>query len=609
MTDEILPYHEKDLVDMFFQRVEKYHHDTALSYKKDGLWIDITWNEFGEYVDRVSRGLAMLGIKPGQAVCILSANRPEWVFTDAGVIGAGGITVGIYASNIPEEVAYVAGHCDSVAIFAENEEQLKKVMEVKNDLPHLRHIIIYDMPEKIPDGVISFNNLLETGTGAGDNIINDINSRRRAIRPEDIATYVYTSGTTGPPKGAMITHANLLFNGSLGIKLLGVKPRHETLSFLPLAHLLERFVFWAVVYAGGHINFAENMNAIAANMLERRPHIIIGVPRVYEKIYDRITSSVNEGSPLRRALFRWGVAVGREYGEKKRRNKKISAALRLKHALAERLIYSKMRQRVGGRIYYLGCGGAPLAGEIAEFFTALGMPVIEAYGLTETTAPSTINTFDDLKPGTVGKPLPGVQVKVADDGEILIKGPNVFKGYLKNPEATAEAIRDGWFYSGDIGRFDEEGFLVITDRKKDLIITAGGKNVAPQNIENLFKMSPYISQMMVFGDRKNYLTALLTLNQDEIEKYGNRQGIAGLNYPDLIKHSAVQNLVRDIVAEKNAHLARYEQIKKYIILDADFTQAEGELTPTMKLKRKTVTAKYRDMLEALYREDAHTAEE
>lgn len=593
----------KNLVDLFFSQAEKLHMKTALRRKVQNEWQGISWVEWAGMVERVASGLHTLGLEAGQRVCILSQNRVEWVVADLATLSAGGVTVGIYASNLPSEVAYVTGHSEAPFLFVENLEQLNKALEVRSQLPELKKIIVFDMPSgyEAPD-VISYKELESLGEENIEEGRQIIQHYRENLKPDDTALIVYTSGTTGPPKGAMLSHNNLLWTAATAAKELNLSPDDESLSFLPLAHLLEHFIFFGSIVTGITINFAESIDKLAQNLTEVKPTVVIGVPRVYEKIYARLQSMAVSKGGLSSSVFKMANETAREFARKKSRGEKINPALKVRHALADALVYSKLRKITGGRIKFFGSGGAPLAPEIAEFFYGAGLPIVEAYGMTETTAPATMNRPQRIKPGTVGQPLPGVEVKIADDGEILVKGPNVFQGYFKNPQATAEALVDGWMHTGDVGKFDEEGYLIITDRKKDLIITAGGKNIAPQNIENLVKTDPLFSQVVVIGDRKPYCVALITLNEEEVRRVAEELGLKAQSYSELISNPAIVERVEKAIAQKNALLARFEQIKKFKIIDHDFSQATGELTPTLKVKRKIVYQKYKDIIDKLYEE-------
>jgi len=593
---------EVTLVRMFRNRVERYGDRVCLRHKAAGQWREISWNDFRERVDAFALGLISLGFEPGECVSVLSTTRPEWVIADLGILSARGRTVGIYPSNPPKDVEYLLSHSEAAFVVVENPDQLEKVLSVRERLPALRKIIVMEgLPDRADEDLIDFEAFLDHGRSQADALRDEFEARPAAARPEEIATCIYTSGTTGPPKGALITHANILFNVEATKERVPLSAGDEYISYLPLAHLLERFIFYATIFHGVTINYAESFERLGANLLEVRPTAIIGVPRVFEKIFDRVVGAAEAAGPVKRWLFRWSVSVGKTYAALKVEKQPIPAGLRLRHALADRLVFSKLREKIGGRVKWLGSGGAPLSRSIAEFFHAAGLPIFEAYGLTESSAPAVCHAIDDYRFGTVGKPIPGVEVKTADDGEILIRGPNVFAGYFKDPEATALAIKDGWLYSGDVGVFDADGFLKITDRKKDLIITAGGKNIAPQNIENLMKSSKYISQFMAYGDKKPYCVALVTLNMEEVRPWAEARGLLSGDEAEFARRPEVRELIQGVIDEKNRELVSVETIKKFQILDHDFSEDTGELTPTMKVKRKFTSNKYIDIIEEMYK--------
>ena len=469
------------------------------------------------------------------------------------------------------------------------------------ELPALRHIVLMEgQPPHADPGIVSLQELITRGAAAPPHTA-QLDERLRGLTPDHEATYVYTSGTTGPPKGVVQTHGNHLFMVQSCGAIIAAQEGDVNLLFLPLAHSFARLEAFLGLYVGLTTAFAESIDALAENMREVRPMLVFSVPRVYEKIYARVQTAGNSGAPLKRALFQWCVGVGRQVSTLQQRRQPIPAGLRLRQRLAHQLVFKKLHQSVGGRLRYFVSGGAPLAQDITEFFHAAGMLILEGYGLTETCPALTANRYDQYKFGTVGTALPGVELRIAADGEIVARGPNIAKGYYKRPEATAEVfLEDGWFATGDIGEIDPEGFLRITDRKKDLLVTAGGKDIAPQNLENLLKADSYISQAMVYGDRRPYLTALLTLDLDETCRYARAHGIAADTAPALAAHPQIHQLITARVAQINQQLAAYETIKKFIIAPTDFTPESGELTPTLKVKRKVVTQMYQEQLERLY---------
>jgi long-chain acyl-CoA synthetase len=423
-----------------------------------------------------------------------------------------------------------------------------------------------------------------------------------AVKPSDVASIIYTSGTTGEPKGVLLTHSNFISNVTSVSSILPISQKDTSLSFLPLSHSYERTVTFAMLYNGCTIGYVESMETVAENMLEVRPTIMGAVPRLFEKIYAKVFDNVLSSSPLKRKIFFWALKVGKDYGRRHLEKKPIPGLLRFKRNLAHKLVFSKIIEKTGGRINFFVTGAAPLSKDIAEFFYAMGIVVLEAYGLTETSPAATFNTLEHLKFGTVGKPIPGVDVKIAEDGEILIRGPNVMKGYYKKEEETREVIQGDWFYSGDIGYLDEDGFLVITDRKKDIIVTAGGKNVAPQQIENLLKTNHYITMAVAIGDRRRFMSALIVPEFEKLEEYAKLHDIVYSNRTELVKNEKIVDFFLSEVNKSLKDLAAYEKVKKIALLDRDFEIAKGEITPTLKVKRNIIEEKYADLIEFLYEE-------
>lgn len=587
--------------DYFFQRVEKYGRTPVMRFKDNRGWVQISWNLLGERVRLVAYGLLSLGLKPHECVAILSYNRHEWATVDLGILAAGGVSVPIYQTLPAKDVGYIAGHSEARFAFAENEEQARKFLETRADTS-IEKVFVFDEIEAEDGVVFSLEDLKQEGRTFRKKRPNALDEAMRAIRSEDLATLVYTSGTTGPPKGAMITHGNVC---SVCEALEQVWPFEEGdvhLSYLPLAHVYERIggQFFCL-YAGGVIAYASGLDTIVDDARDVKPTIFLGVPRVYEKMYQRIQAKFAQEKPLKRAIIDWALEVGQKAIPYRQRAQELPPLLRMQYDLADQLVYKKLREVLGGRVKHLMSAAAPLSKEIQAFFQSTGFLLLEGYGLTESTAPATINLPDAYKIGSVGRPLPGLQLKIAKDGEILLKGPSIFQGYYKQEEATREVLRNGWLHTGDVGELDEDGFLTITDRKKDIIITAGGKNVAPQNIENLLKTDPLISQAVVIGDRKPYLVALITLNPEALEKYAKEKGYRYRGGAELLRSKEVEELVASIIEAKNRQLARFETIKKFKILPEDFSIEGGELTPTMKVKRRVVQERHRALIEELYR--------
>ena len=585
---------------VFFDRAAQRGGKTAHMVKRDGVWHEIPWQELGEIVRHVARGLLTLDLQAGDRVAILSDSRAEWVQCDLGIMAAAGITVPIYASSTPDQAAYILQNSGAAAMFIDTAAQLRKILSVRDQVPTLKHIImIADTPSGDDDSILMLTDLVRKGRDADEQEA-VLEERLAGMTPDHEATYVYTSGTTGPPKGVVQSHGNHMFMMESCGAITDLGEGDVNLLFLPLAHSFARLESFLGFYKGWTTAFAENIDALARNMREVRPMLVISVPRVYEKVYAGVQAGV-AGSALKQAIFNWSVGVGRQASRLQQQGRPLPFGLRLKQNLAHRLVFHKLHEALGGRLRYFVSGGAPLALEIAEFFHAAGLLILEGYGLTETCPALTANRHDNFKFGTVGPPIPGVELRLGDDGEILARGPNIARGYYQRPEATAEVfLDDGWFATGDIGEIDTDGFLRITDRKKDLLVTAGGKNVAPQNIENLLKGDPLISQAMVYGDRRPFLTAVLTLDVDAAKAYARDHGISGDSVAQLAESPQLRTVLEGRVQQVNQRLAPYESIKKFVVAREDFTEASNELTPTLKVKRKVVTEKYQSELDALY---------
>jgi len=593
------------LARMFWDRVERSGDRPAHQFKQNADWKTITWREVGDVVREVAIGLLALGRGTGDAVALLSTSRAEWVQADFAIFSAGCVTVPVYPTYPPDLIAYVVNDSGAKTIIVEDPGQLSKVLEARDKTPGLEQIVVitgYDAPQP-PKIVMTWETLRRLGRDSVDAHRSTLAERVASTRPTDLATIVYTSGTTGPPKGVMQTHGNHIAAVTASKQATPVEEGWVHLLFLPLAHSFARLESFLGVAHGLTTAFAENLDKVGENLKETRPHFICSVPRVFEKVYGKILAGVEAGSPAKRKIFGWAVSVGRDVSRHQQRGQPVPATLELKRKLAHRLVFSKLHAALGGRLQWAVSGGAPLSRDIAEFFHAAGILLLEGYGLTETCPALTFNRPDRFKFGSVGQTLPGVQLRIAADGEILARGPNIATlGYFKQPEATREVFDlDGWFHTGDIGTIDGDGFLVITDRKKDLIVTAGGMNIAPQNIENLLKADPFISQVMIYGDRRPYPVALITVNPEELSKFAREQGILTSEAAAIVKHPKVVERVGRTVEEKNTQLQSYAKIKRFTVLATDFTLDGGELTPTLKVKRRVVSQKYKDAIEELYR--------
>jgi long-chain acyl-CoA synthetase len=591
------------LIDVFWRRVETNPEQPAMHQKVNGTYQPIIWREQGRVVELAMGGLAKLGLARGEHMSILSQPCPKWTWADIATLSLGGVTVPVYPTLTPAEVEYLVKHSDSVGVFCENEGQLAKILEREKLPEKLRFAVLFSGQAPLTDKlkVITWDDLLKDGEVYAPLHKEELLNTHRAVKAEDMASIVYTSGTTGVPKGVMLSHDNIYAVCQKIIERQPVMPNDLSLSFLPLSHVYERIGGqFLSIFAGMPTAFAESIESVPKNMVEVRPTIVNGVPRFYEKAYQRIITEVKHLPRAQQILIKWALSLGKRAPIAPNDSTLSKQLYRAELRAADRLVYSKIRRRFGGRLRMLISGAAPLPPEVQAFFETLGLTIIEGYGLTETCAPVACNTLADNRLGTVGKALSGIEVKTAEDGELLVRGRTVFKGYYKNENATKEAFEDGWFKTGDIAEIDAEGFIRIKDRKKDIIITAGGKHIAPQFIENLFKGEPTISHCLVYGDRRKYITCLLTLNKDVVRIFAEQNKIAFKDANELTAHPAVKAEVERIVEKINSGLASYERIKRFAILDSDFSIESDELTPTFKVKRKFVTEKYRSLLDGLY---------
>jgi len=615
----------KTALDVFAERIAASGDRVALRRKASGTWRTSSWRDWDQAAREVAGGLIELGVQPGDRVVILANTRAEWVECDVGILMAGAATVPIYPSSTAEQSAYIIGDSGAQVVIVEDPHQLEKLYHpaVAAELAAVKTVVYMTdvadlekpdaagrtaptLDDVLPGGadrgrLLALADLRERGGGWLDGNPGKLDELRAGIGPDTAATFIYTSGTTGPPKGVILTHANLAFECEAMKDLLGLDPDDEQMLFLPLAHVFAKVLLWVSVAIGASTAFAESTAKLVGNMQEVKPTFMGAVPRVYEKAYVRIQGNFEAKRKkwLGRKIIDFALRKGRERSQRQQAGQPVGGfGLRM----ADRLVFSKVQATFGGRIRFFISGGAPLSREIAEFFHAAGILVLEGYGLTETTAATHVNRPDSYRFGTVGPPIPGVETRIAGDGEILLRGGNIMKGYHGKPEATAEALDgDGWFHTGDIGEIDDDGKLRITDRKKDLIVTAGGKNVAPQNLENELKAQcPYISQVMVHGDQRKYLTALVTLAEDNLGPWAADHGLAGKSMAELAASAEVRALVQAAFDHLNKDLPSYETIKKFTILPRDFDQESGEMTPTLKVKRKFVTQKYREILDGMY---------
>ena len=572
---------------------ERFGSQTAARFKKDGEWREMSYAEMGEAIDEIALGLVDLGIEAGDRVCILAETRLEWTLASLGASAAGAVAVPVYPTNAPSECKWVAGNSGARAIFCENEGQRAKIEEVRDGLPDLEHVIGIDEG----GGELSLDELRARGR---ERDRGELGPRQEQVSPEDPYTIVYTSGTTGAPKGVVLTHANAMAVCQMVEELEFVEPGDVSYLYLPLAHVFALITMLATVDEGTTlIYFGGNTREILAEIIETKPTYVPSVPRIFEKLYGAAMKMVASGSDEEQERFRKAVKLGVEVRTRRDRGDEVPAELAEQFEQADKEIFQRVRGLFGGQVRQAVSGAAPIAPEILEFFYAAGVPVLEGWGMTETTGVGTVGTLDHFKFGTVGRALPGVEIKIAEDGEILCKGPHIFREYWRNPEATEETMSDGWLRTGDLGELDDEGYLKITGRKKDIIITAGGKNLTPANIENDLKQSPFISQAVMYGDRKPFPVAMITLDPEEIVPWAKEQGLPE-DIESLAENEKVHEIVQAELDRANSNYARVEQIKKFTILDHDLSVETGELTPSLKVKRNVIYDRYGDVFESLY---------
>jgi len=595
------------LTRLFFDAVEQYaRHPAAFRRKVAGVWTPVTHREAEERVRAIALGLRELGIRPGDRVAILAETRLEWALVDYACLCARAADVPIYPTLPASQVEYVLRDSGATAVVCSTAAQLAKIVELRGALPTLRHVIVFE-PEAKRDGALTLAEVEAKGRAAAPRYPR-FREEALAVEPGDLATLIYTSGTTGQPKGVILTHNNIWSNVMASVAALRMSEHDSCLSWLPLSHILERMVDYYFFHVGVTINYAESIEAVPQNLNEVRPTILIGVPRLYEKVYARVLENALTGSALKRKIFLWAKRTGDQWATHRLSGIPVPLGLAIRHAIADRLVFSKLRARTGGRIKLFVSGSAPLSAEIGRFFYSAGLPTIEGYGLTETSPVLTLSPLDRPKFGAVGKPIPGVQVRIAPDGEILAKGPNVMQGYYNLPDATREAIdADGWFHTGDIGEFDAEGYLKITDRKKDLIKTAGGKYIAPQPIENAVKLNKFVANAVVLGDQRKFPIMLVVPNFDSLEPWARERNLTYASRAELIALSDVQAKLEREVMGGLRDLAKFEMPKKIVLLERDFTIESGELTPTLKVKRRAVEKNYKAVIDRVYADADPTA--
>jgi long-chain acyl-CoA synthetase len=592
----------RSVADMWHHRIESTPEAQAMLYRKDGAWVPLTWREAGDRVERVANGLLSHGLLAEERVCLLSGTCVEWVLADLATLCAGGATTTIYPSSTAEECAYILGDCEGVFVFCDTAEQVAKLEAIRDRLPRVRKIVVFDGQGTADGSVITLRQLEDDGRRWAEAHPDAYDIARHAIGPERLATLIYTSGTTGHPKGVMLTHDAWIYEAE-AIDALGIlTPADKQFLFLPLAHVFAKVLQVTFIRLGIPTVIDGDIDALVANLGETQPTWMGAVPRIFEKAWSRIVAGAKESGTTRYQAFKWAIDVGHEVSRVRQARREPGPLLRAKAAIADRIAFAKVKARFGGRVRFFISGSAPLPKEIAEFFHACDILILEGYGLTESSAATCVNTPDDYIFGTVGKPLPGTQIRIAEDGEVLIKGRGVMKGYYNQPEATAEALTaDGWLKTGDIGALTDSGHLKITDRKKELIITAGGKNIAPAHFQTLLKARcPYVSQVLMHGDRRPFCTALVALDVEAAGRWAREHQVSYTDEADLSRKPEIKALIQADVDAINKELPSYETVKAIAILPEEMTVENGLMTPTLKMKRKLVEARYAELLDAFY---------
>ena len=597
----------KTLPKALLNMAAKQPHRIAMRRKDYGIWHDITWQEYLEKVKYVACGLNALGVKHKDHVAIIGENRPEWLYSALGIVCAGAAWVGVYTTNPVAECEYVVGHSDAVVYICEDEEQLDKALAFRKNTPLLRKLIVWEMEglKHFEDPMfMSFDELLELGKQKDRENPQLFRQLTEIAKPDDIAGIIYTSGTTGPPKGALLAHEGYLWVAQAAGQVTPVTSDDETISFLPLNHVYEQIfdIMYHLTF-GQVVNFTENTDTVMADMMEISPTLFHAVPRIWEKYHSGIVLKMADATWLKRTLYNIAVKIGTRYNNIALQKKKVPLGLAIMYHIAYFVVFRKLKERLGfDRVRVGVSGAAPISHEILKFFQSIGIPIREGYGMTETTGITHMSSEIDFKVGTVGRAIPGTEVKISDDGEIVVKHPGIFKGYYKDEENTRESLVDGWMHTGDVGIIDEDGYLKLTDRKKDLIITAGGKNIAPQYIENLLKFSPFINDAVVIGDRRKYLTALIVIDEENVTKFAQDNKVQFTTFASMTRAPEVNELIQGEVDKGNKQVARVENIRKFKIIDKKLYTEDGEVTPTMKVKRKAINEQFKDMIESMYKD-------
>jgi long-chain acyl-CoA synthetase len=593
----------KTIPDLYVFLTEEYKVDKKFLFRKvNGVYEGINYAELKSETENFALGLAALGIKRGDKLAIIAENRPEWVYSDMAILGLGAVDVPLYPSLTAESVQFILNNSEAKGIIVSNKFQLNKILKIKSNCYLLKYIIVMNEKDITPktQGLYSFKEIQEMGDLYGKSHTGYFRNCIRKVKEDDLCTIIYTSGTTGEPKGVMLSHKNILSNVTKTLEIFPIDKDDIFLSFLPMCHIFERMGgYYTGFSSGGSIYFAESIESISQNIIEVKPTILTTVPRLFERIHSKIIRNIESQSHTKQKIFAWAIETGRQYMIAKKEHN-LTAALSVKRKIADKLVYSKLREKMGGKLRFFISGGASLPRDVGEFFEAVGILIIEGYGLTESSPIITANKLDDYKFGSVGKVFPGVEVKIASDGEILAKGPNIMQGYYKNKKETDESLKDGWLHTGDIGHFDSDGFLMITDRKKHLFKTSGGKYIAPSHIENLFLASKYIEQFVLIGDRRMFLSALIVPDFEAIREYADSHNIEYKSNHDLVNKKEIYDLFDKDMSQFQKKLANYERVRKFTLLDHAFTIETGEITPSFKIKRKYVEEHYGTLINEMY---------
>ncbi len=586
------------LTERFSGITDKY----VLKRKIESKYVGITHKEFRDHTESFAYGLLALGIKKKDNIAIISENRPEWVYSDMAILSIGAVDVPLYPSLTSDSIEFILNNSESKAIVVSNKFQLNKILKIKDNCRHLKYIIMLNEKDSIHDNkqIHTFSEIQEMGIMFKSNNPGLFEDNIRQVKENDLCTIIYTSGTTGEPKGVMLSHKNILSNVNSALVAFPITEKDVFLSFLPLCHIFERMAGYYTAFASGcTVVYAESIESVAQNLVEVQPTIMSTVPRLFERIYSKIIKNIDSQPASKQKIFYWAVEIGKQYAIAKHSGS-VSITLLIKHRLADKLVFKKLQEKMGGKMRFFISGGAPLSRELGEFFEAIGVFIIEGYGLTESAPVLAANKVDDFKFGTVGKIFPGVEIKIAGDGEILARGPNIMLGYYKNKKETEEVLKDGWLHTGDIGVFDAEGFLMITDRKKHLFKTSTGKYIAPTPIENLFLASKYIDQFVLVGDRRMFLSALIVPDFEAIKEYADSNNISYSNLEELVKSKEIYELIEKDMGKIQKKLANFERVRKFALLDKPFALEEGEITPSLKIRRKVVEERYRHLIDEMY---------